>query len=309
VGSGRRSRTYRPMIRLPIRTHIALLARTSLLGSLASALAVALTGCGPSLPELPELSANPVPVNSAPATVEAPVAPVTAPTQIATAKTDQVTTSNSTVIAAQTNTVTLPSTDTSERVSIEAVPQIDEVPEIVISALPPSGDENATVIFEESQISEQAPVLEQTALLEEAPLSVLTTPIFERADGTLRPEILHKANYNPFERDNGKTFKVLRTSAEYRDELGLHSIETPKPVDFARYQVLVSSIGQQPTGGYTINVEKLEELEDRVIATIIQVNPGPGCITTQAVTYPFEIILIESLKPVEIFERQRTDDC
>jgi len=300
VGSGRRQGHTATMIRLPIRTRSSLL-RTSLPGSLASAFVLALSGCGPSLPELPELPANPAPVSSAPVTAAAPAAPVKAPMQVATDTTNQTTT--------QSDPLVLPSVDTVETAPIETVPQIVATPEIEILTPSLSVDEDAAVVFEESRVAEQASAIEQSAVLEETPLSILTTPIFEEADGTLKPEILHKANYNPFERDNGKSFKVLRTSAEYRDELGLHSIETPKPVDFARYQVLVSSIGQQPTGGYTINVEKLDELDDRVIATIIQVNPGPGCITTQAITYPFEIILIKSLKPIEIFERQRTDDC
>lgn len=289
------------MIRSLQRAHIPSPVRTSLLGSLASVLVLALSACGPGLPELPELPASPVPVNSAPAAVEAPAAPEKAPMQIAIDTDDQPTA----LTTPQIDNFPLFTTQT-ELTPIDEAPQ-DATPEVGV--LQPSSNEDVTVAFEESKVSEQASIPEQTALLEEAPLLVLTTPTFERADGMLTPEILHKANYNPFERDNGKSFKVLRTSAEYRDELGLHSIETPKPVDFSRYQVLVSSIGAQPTGGYTINVEALEELDDRVIATIIQVNPGPGCITTQAVTYPFEITLIESLKPVEIFERQRTDDC
>ena len=125
----------------------------------------------------------------------------------------------------------------------------------------------------------------------------------------LEISVLHKANYNPFERDIGKSFKALGNAVDYRSELALHSIETPKPVDFSTSQVLVSSVGKKPGGGYSVAVEKLEEIDDRILARIVLINPGPNCINTQAETFPFEFVIIPSRKPIEIFERQRTDDC
>jgi len=121
--------------------------------------------------------------------------------------------------------------------------------------------------------------------------------------------VLHKANYNPLETDNGKSYRALRSAAIYSNELARHSIETPKEVDFDDSQVLVSSSGQRPSGGYTIGVTKLEELEDKVIATVTQVNPGPACITPQFVSFPFEFIVVPSRKPIEIFEQQKTNSC
>jgi len=121
--------------------------------------------------------------------------------------------------------------------------------------------------------------------------------------------VLHKANYNPLEKDNGKSFKALITAEIYNSELLRHSVETPKSVNFGTSQVLASSAGQRPSGGYTIGVTEIEETEDRVIATVVQVVPGPGCITTPTVSFPYEFVVVPSRKPIEIFERQRTEDC
>jgi len=121
--------------------------------------------------------------------------------------------------------------------------------------------------------------------------------------------VLHKASYNPFDRDNGKSFRALNTLEIYRTELGRHSIETTKPVDFRTSQVLVSSIGAKPTGGYTVSATDIEEFDDNIVVTVVQTIPGPSCITTQGVTHPFEFVVVPSRKPIEIFERQRINQC
>ena len=101
----------------------------------------------------------------------------------------------------------------------------------------------------------------------------------------------------------------MKTLELYRSELGRHSLETTKPVDFSVAQVLVSSIGEKPTGGYTVSATDIEEFDDIVVVTVVQTIPGPSCITTQGVTHPFEFIVVPSLKPIEIFERQKVNNC
>ncbi len=122
-------------------------------------------------------------------------------------------------------------------------------------------------------------------------------------------QVLHKANYNPFELDNGKSFRTLQSQEFYISELGRHSIETPKEVDFNTQQILVSSAGEKPTGGYNISVTKVEDSEDGVVVTVVQSIPGPGCINTPGKTHPFEFVLIPSTKPIQVFETQKVENC
>ena len=149
-------------------------------------------------------------------------------------------------------------------------------------------------------------------------VTLATAPVPQAQTITLKesPEVpesgirvLHKASYNPFDRDNGKNFRALNTLELYRSELGRHSIESTKPVDFSSAQVLVSSIGEKPTGGYTVSATDIEEFEDNIVVTVVQTIPGPSCITTQGVTHPFEFVVVPSRKPIEVFERQRVSEC
>ena len=127
--------------------------------------------------------------------------------------------------------------------------------------------------------------------------------------GELEYDVLHKANFNPFNINTGKSFRALQTLKIYQSELGRHSLETAKPVDFDTAQVLVSSAGEKPTGGYTISVTGMELTADEVIVTVVQTIPGPSCVTTAGKSHPFEFVLIPSKKPIQIFERQKVENC
>ena len=136
-----------------------------------------------------------------------------------------------------------------------------------------------------------------------------TTPPESQAALALDIVVLHKANYNPFDRDHGTSFEVINSMEKYQSRLQLHTIETPKTIDFNQSQILVSSAGEKPTGGYRVSTSSLEEYPDRIVATIIQIIPGPDCVTTSAVTHPFEFVEIPSVKPVIISQRQEVEDC
>ncbi len=174
----------------------------------------------------------------------------------------------------------------------------------------------ALVVIVASILTACAPSLKEIPLQVPPQSEQLATPEATAAPGDqpeglkeLTIEVLHKANYNPFERNNGKSFRALKSIEQYRAELGLHSIETAKPVDYKTSQVLSSSIGEVPTGGYKVTATKAEEYADRVVVTVVLTTPGPDCITTQAVTHPFEIVVIPSVKRIEISERKQVEDC
>ena len=134
-------------------------------------------------------------------------------------------------------------------------------------------------------------------------------PVRNIQPGELEYDVLHKANFNPFNINTGKSFRALQTLRIYQSELGRHSLETAKPVDFDTAQVLVSSAGEKPTGGYTISVTGMELTADEVIVTVVQTIPGPSCVTTAGKSHPFEFVLIPSKKPIQIFERQKVENC
>ena len=74
-------------------------------------------------------------------------------------------------------------------------------------------------------------------------------------------------------------------------------------VDFSKEYVIGVFEGEQPTGGYGIRVTSLTDADDTRTVAIERAAPAPGCLTTQALTSPYQLILVPvssaSLTPVE----------
>lgn len=89
---------------------------------------------------------------------------------------------------------------------------------------------------------------------------------------------------------------------------------TPAPevpaVDFDRFMVIVASMGSRPTGGYAISIEGATRQRDRMVVTVLEVEPGPGCVTTQAFTSPWTAVRIPASEgPVAFVDRHETAEC
>lgn len=86
--------------------------------------------------------------------------------------------------------------------------------------------------------------------------------------------------------------------------------QAPPEIDFTRHQVIAGGIGAQPSGGYRLVVERVDERTDAVNVGILVVAPGPDCFVTQAITYPETVfVLARSSKPLQFSIAQVTQDC
>jgi len=84
---------------------------------------------------------------------------------------------------------------------------------------------------------------------------------------------------------------------------------TPK-IDFNTYQVITGSIGFRSSGGYSVSVEKIHELNDAVAIDVIVTKPGSNCVVPAMVTYPSTAILIKkTTKPIRFYSSQFTLEC
>jgi hypothetical protein len=63
-------------------------------------------------------------------------------------------------------------------------------------------------------------------------------------------------------------------------------------VDFKKGYVIAVFAGERPTGGYAISVEKVTDIGKERHVTVLLEKPGAGCITTQALTSPYQIIRV-----------------
>ncbi len=64
-------------------------------------------------------------------------------------------------------------------------------------------------------------------------------------------------------------------------------------VDFAAETVAAAFMGSRPTGGYSIEIEKICRQQGKYTAVVRTVSPQPGEMLTMAITRPFHIIKID----------------
>ncbi len=63
-------------------------------------------------------------------------------------------------------------------------------------------------------------------------------------------------------------------------------------VDFRRDSVIAVFTGQKPSGGYGVSVNEVRLEGNDVIVNVTETRPGPGDITTQALTHPWVMVQV-----------------
>jgi hypothetical protein len=64
------------------------------------------------------------------------------------------------------------------------------------------------------------------------------------------------------------------------------------PVDFTRDVVVAVAGGQRSTGGYSIAVDQVTRSGAGVSVDVVQTTPGAGCIMSQALTQPVDVVVV-----------------
>ncbi len=77
--------------------------------------------------------------------------------------------------------------------------------------------------------------------------------------------------------------------AQLWDMIG--AIDAPPKVDFANYTVIGIFSGKQPTAGYKIAAERIIDTDTRNV-TITTARPGASCFPAQAITQPYQVIVV-----------------
>ena len=107
---------------------------------------------------------------------------------------------------------------------------------------------------------------------------------------------------------------VIKDKADWQRLWREHSSQSqpqqPIPeVDFAKEMAIFVAMGQQFSGGFAIEIEKMERSEGRLKIFVRHMAPGPGAMVSQALSTPFEIVAVPraELRPefVEIKDRRR----
>jgi hypothetical protein len=78
----------------------------------------------------------------------------------------------------------------------------------------------------------------------------------------------------------------------------------PPSVDFTKEIVVAVGLGMRPTGGYSVTVLKAVQQGTGALVTWEETKPGPKCVVTQALTYPFVIAAITRVEGTVSFTGQ-----
>jgi hypothetical protein len=98
---------------------------------------------------------------------------------------------------------------------------------------------------------------------------------------------------------------VIKNETEWKDAIGVSS-----SIDFSENTVLLISMGQRMTGGFTVQVKTIIEKANKIIAMVEFIAPGKNCITFQAVTYPQLLVMIpQTNKEIEWIITNTIQDC
>jgi hypothetical protein len=89
---------------------------------------------------------------------------------------------------------------------------------------------------------------------------------------------------------------------------------TPVPpvpyVDFDAHRILLVGSGTQRSGGYAIAVHGVFEEDTQILVQVLELRPGSGCGTTEALTYPTRVVLVpRSEKPFRFRTTHASFDC
>jgi hypothetical protein len=105
---------------------------------------------------------------------------------------------------------------------------------------------------------------------------------------------------------------VIRDDASYARFWSSLGIGGERPlVDFTRDVVLAVAGGQRSTGGYSIAVERVVRTATGAAIEVVETTPGPGCIMTQALTQPVDVVVVAAAdaESWEFGERRVEQGC
>lgn len=109
-----------------------------------------------------------------------------------------------------------------------------------------------------------------------------------------------------------KSMYSFRGSIESNDNLKLiASSETVIPeVDFEKYTLIAVFMGELPTSGYSINIDKVIEEKNDVKVFLTETSPGKDCQVNQVFTYPSKAIEVPKIsKSVNFISNKVVEDC
>lgn len=94
-------------------------------------------------------------------------------------------------------------------------------------------------------------------------------------------------------------YEIITEEKEFRMMLGDDELKKfLKPADIQTANFVLLNMGEKNSGGYSVEVVKVEELPDKIVVTVKE--NAPSGMATTAITNPYTVLKINSKKPIEI---------
>ncbi len=87
---------------------------------------------------------------------------------------------------------------------------------------------------------------------------------------------------------------------------GVAGVAAPR-MDFARNSVVLLTLGGRSSGGYQIRFDGVTRGAPNVVRYTVT-SPGPGCMTTQMMSSPYDVVSVSRLEGATRFERREAVD-
>lgn len=122
----------------------------------------------------------------------------------------------------------------------------------------------------------------------------------------VRFEVIGKGYFSNVE---NKTYVVIRSPEDFREFINETGVIF-QPPDFNTSMVIAVFMGEQKTGGYEINIDKIFLEDGKLVVYVDHYVPSDTCFVTQVITSPFQVVKLEKFDgDVEFVERVREIKC
>jgi hypothetical protein len=112
-----------------------------------------------------------------------------------------------------------------------------------------------------------------------------------------------------------KTNKIINNQNDYNEAWTaafkrFFDKQKPARIDFETKMILLVTMGEKTSGGYTIKIDSITENEKTIVVTVLETSPGKNCMNTSVMTYPHQIVeLKKSSKEIVFKTVEKTYNC
>ncbi|MEO0299884.1 MAG: protease complex subunit PrcB family protein [candidate division WOR-3 bacterium] len=134
----------------------------------------------------------------------------------------------------------------------------------------------------------------------------------ENKKGELEFETFEKGFYSGIKE---KKEIVIKNKKEFLEMWKNHTkillpLPEPPEIDFDKYMLICTFMGEKPTGGFSIEIKKIVENDREISVYVKEISPGKNCIVTMAFTQPYHIVLLKkSKKKIKFYYEEEIKDC